>query len=197
MAMPELLGVSPVAPPSGPRYKARALGVCLMLASLAGMGFCLSRAVKAAGYVADKGTVTVGHCWTVHRSSTSTRHSHDETRCSGAFRPKGGRTVRTDAELKGFYVPGERVDVYREGSDYSLVSPRAGWGWLCAVFFGLITFTQGLVAVVIGFHARSVDEFRAAHGLIARSPFGGYVTRLLQVGGAGMLLCVLLACVSP
>ncbi|ARZ70656.1 hypothetical protein M1P56_07200 [Streptomyces sp. HU2014] len=180
---------------AGARYRARAFGAALMLFSLLGMGFCLSQSVKAAGYVADKGTVTVSECRT--ERSLSRRVKKEETRCTGVFRSEGGRTVRDDAELTGYYVPGEKVRVYREASDYSLVSLRAFWGWLCLVFFCLVLFSRGLVSVVVGVSATAFHEFPYAQEMLKRTPFADYVKWLLLIGGCGLLLCVMLAAVSP
>ncbi|MFE0046356.1 hypothetical protein [Streptomyces albireticuli] len=196
MTMPEMLAAHAAAEAqsAGATYRARAFGAALMLVSLLGMGFFLSQSVKAAGYVADKGTVTVSECRT-HR--TVSHRTREETSCTGVFRSAGGRTVRDDAELTGYYVPGEKVRVYREASDYSLVSLRAFWGWLCLVFFCLVLFSRGLVSVVVGVRAAAFHELLAAQQMLKRTPFADYVKWLVLVGCAGLALCVLLAAVSP
>ncbi|MFI9200909.1 hypothetical protein [Streptomyces sp. NPDC053048] len=193
MAMPELLGASPLAPPPGRRYKARIGGFCVVLAGLALMEVSVTHAVKAAGYVADKGTVTVAHC-RLHRGHSS---GSEESVCDGVYRPADGGAVRDDARLDGWYVPGEQVDVYREASAYFLVSLRAFWGWLILFFLGMLCAAHGMVTIVVGFPRRTIAQFTVARQMIAQSIVAEPVKWLRRVGGAGALLCFLLACVSP
>lgn len=181
---------SPVA-----RFRARAFGASLMLVTLLGMGFSLSQSVKAAGYVEDKGTLTVDECHTV-RTSTG-RRTHEEFHCTGVFRSARGRSVHDGAELTGYYVQGEKVRVYREASAYSLVSLRAFWGWLCMAFFCLFLFSRGLVSLVVGIGMQVFTAPLMAKRRLSGTPYALCSKRLALVGAAGLLLCFTLAAVSP
>ncbi|MEV4442308.1 hypothetical protein AB0K09_25530 [Streptomyces sp. NPDC049577] len=193
MAMPELLGVSPLAPPPGPRLAPRLRGLGLVLAGLAFMAVCFAQAVKAAGFASHTGTLTVGHC----RTERSSGRTGDRSVCSGVFRSADGGSVRTDAEVDGWYVPGERVAVYREASFYAPVRMRACWAWSMFFFLALVGASQGLVILVAGFTPRSPGECHAADELVARSRLGSSPLWLRRVGLGGLVLSLVLACVSP
>ncbi|GHG71426.1 hypothetical protein [Streptomyces griseocarneus] len=193
MAMPEMLGVSPIAPPPGRRYRTRLGGFCVVLAGLALMELSVTHAVKAVGYAADKGTVTVAHC----RIRPAHGHTHESSVCGGVYRPAGGGTVRRDAEVDGWYVPGERVTVYRESSEYFLLGMRAFWGWLILFFFGMLISAHGMVTIVVGFRRTTIAQFAAARALVGRSLMAEPVKWLRRVGGVGALLCLVLALVTP
>lgn len=192
MAMPELLGASPFAPTPRPRFKTRLGGVCLVAAGLLLMEFTATSAVKAAGYADHQGTMTIGHCRVTRQGS-----GHEGTSCDGVFRPLDGGAVRTDAEIDGSYVPGERVKVYREWGSYSLVSARAFWGWLILLFTALPVMAHGVLITVAGFHPRTAGQFKAVREMLRRAMVAEHVRWLRRVGGVGMLACFLLACVSP
>ncbi|MEU7133755.1 hypothetical protein [Streptomyces sp. NPDC046261] len=195
MAMPELLGVSPVAPPSGPRYKARALGVGWVLAGLLLVAASSAEAEKAAGHVTDKGTLTVERCWV---RTTRERHSDvDRDVCVGVYRAQNGRTVRDDAELQGSYVPGERVRVYREDFEYYVIGWRAFWSWLACAFGGALLVCLGMATVVVGIHAKTAEELHALRSLLRLQPAVAVCLRWLRrVAVAGLALCFALALIS-
>ncbi len=195
MAMPELLGVSPVAPPSGPRYKARALGASWVLLGLLLAALSVTQAEKAAGHVTDKGTLTVERCWV---RTTHARHGDgDRDVCVGLYQGENGRTVRDGAELKGFYVPGERVRVYREDSEYYVIGWRVFWGWLACAFGGALLVCLGMVTVIVGIHAKTLEELDAVKSLLRLQPAVADCLRWLRrVGVAGLVLCFVLALIS-
>ncbi|MEX2982078.1 hypothetical protein [Streptomyces sp. C36] len=193
MAMPELLGVSPLAPPPVRRYRTRVGGFCVVLAGLALMEVSVTHAVKAAGYVADKGTVTVAHC----RIHPARGRRNEESVCDGVYRPAGGGAARDDAEIDGWYVPGEQVTVYREASEYFLLSMRAFWGWMILFFLGMLGAAHGMVTIVVGFRRTTIAQFTAAREMVGCSLMAEPVKWLRRVGGVGALLCLLLALVSP
>ncbi len=195
MAMPELLGVSPFAPPPGSglwtsRLKARAGGVFIVLIGLFLMECAISDAAKAAGYVSDQGTVTIRHC-RISRGA----NGDDETVCAGVFHPADGSAALANAEIDGQYVPGERVKVYREAAKYSPVSMRSFWSRVTFFFLALLGVTYGIVMTVVGFNPK--DRFAVAREKIRGSVMATPVKWLLRVGGAGTLTSFLMACVSP
>ncbi|MEV5241531.1 hypothetical protein AB0K89_20860 [Streptomyces cinnamoneus] len=197
MAMPELLGVGPscFAPPPGPRYKARALGVVWVCVGLLCACAFVVEADKAGGNVAHKGTLTVEHCSV---SAVMGRGSHEQTECTGTFRPDDGHGVVQDgAVLDGAYVPGERVRVYRDGGGYEVIGWRAFWGWLILFFAGALGVCRGLTTLMTGIHAKTFEEFTAVRSLMHMKPASAYVTALRWSALAGLVLCVLLMLVWP
>ncbi|MCA6091741.1 hypothetical protein LE181_06115 [Streptomyces sp. SCA3-4] len=197
MAMPELLGVGPscFAPPPGPRYKERTLGVVWVCVGLLCAYVFVTEADKAVGNVAHKGTLTVEHCSV---SAGLGRGSHEQTECTGAFRPDGGHgVVRDEAVLDGAYVPGERVRVHREGGDYEVIGWRAFWGWLALFFAGALGVCRGLTILMTGIHATTVEEITAVRSLMHMKPASAYVTALRWSALAGLVLCALLMLVWP
>ncbi|WP_190023645.1 hypothetical protein [Streptomyces hiroshimensis] len=189
--MPELLGTSPFAVLPPPRLLPRLLGVGVVLLSLTCMGVMVRHAEKAAGFVAEKGALTVERC--------EEHHGHRGTYdvCFGSFRADRGRVVRDGAGLRGGYVVGEKVRVYREGYGYHPVSWRYVWGGLAFFCAGLAGVAFGVMTTVVGYRARTVGESRAAWAVLRRTAAAPYVMWLFRAAGAGTAVCVLLLLVSP
>ncbi|MEV4435372.1 hypothetical protein [Streptomyces sp. NPDC049555] len=193
MATPELLGAGPFAPPPARTLKARLGGVCVVLLGIYLMDGALTNAWWAAGYAEHQGMLTVRHCHVEH-----TGHSGDEQNvCEGVFHPSDGGPARVDAALNGSYVPGERVKVYRDDARYAPVSLRSCWGWLFFFFLLLLIATYGVVVTAVGFSPKDSGRRTAARERLRGTVLAAPVIWLLRLGGAGAVVCFLLACVVP
>ncbi|MEU8551071.1 hypothetical protein AB0C81_29520 [Streptomyces roseoverticillatus] len=194
MAVPELAATSPFAALPAPRTVPRLTGVGIVVLSLACMGFMARQAEKSAGLVANKGTLVVKRC-EEHGRSGGRYSSGTYDVCFGSFHADSGRVVRDDAGLRGWYVAGEKVRVYREGYRYQPVSWRFFWGQLAFFFAGLMMVAFGLMTAVVGHRAKTAGEIRASWEALRRKSAGPYVAWLLRTGGAGAAACAVLSLV--
>ncbi|QLE71594.1 hypothetical protein FGW37_08255 [Streptomyces rectiverticillatus] len=195
--MPELAATSPFCPLPAPRPLPRLVGVGVVVLSLACMGVMVRQAEKAAGLVAGKGTLTVERCEQRREGGHGRGASRSHTLCSGTFRADSGRVVRDSAALRGWYVTGEKVRVYREGYGYRPVGLRYFWGGLAFFFVGLAGVAAGVMTTVVGYRVRTLGESRAAWAVLRRTSVAPYVAWLFRAAGAGTAVCVLLLLVSP
>ncbi|WP_144440886.1 hypothetical protein [Streptomyces roseifaciens] len=197
MAVPELAATSPFCPLPAPRPLPRLFGVGVVVLSLTCMGVMVRQAEKAAGLVAGKGTLTVERCEQRREGGQGRGASRSHTLCFGSFRADSGRVVRDGSALRGWYVTGEKVRVYREGHGYHPVGLRYFWGGLAFFFAGLAGVAVGVMTAVVGYRVRTVGESRAAWAMLRRTSVAPYVTWLFRAAGAGTAVCVLLLLVSP
>ncbi|MFF7728027.1 hypothetical protein [Streptomyces sp. NPDC008001] len=192
MAMPELAATSPFTALPEPRILPRIAGVGIVVMSLACMAFMVRQAEKSAGFAVHKGTLVVERC-EERRGSSGT---YDV--CSGSFRADGGgRAVRDGSGIRGWYVAGERVRVYRGDHGYQAISGRFFWGRLAFFFAGLLMVAFGVMVTVVGHRAKTSEEMRASWEALRRTSAGPYVTWLLRTGGAGTAACAVLSLVMP
>ncbi|MFH8785644.1 hypothetical protein [Streptomyces roseoverticillatus] len=194
MAVPELTARSPFVALPAPRILPRLAGVGIVVLSLACMGFMVRQAEKSAGLVADKGTLVVKRC--EERGRSGGRYSSDTYDvCFGSFQADSGRAMRDGAWIRGWYVVGEKVRVYREGDRCQPVSWRFFWGRLAFFFAGLMMVAFGLMTTVVGHRAKTAEEIRASWEALRRTSAGPYVSWLLRTGGAGTAACTVLSLV--
>ncbi|MGK5728453.1 hypothetical protein [Streptomyces sp. URMC 124] len=198
MAVPELSATSPFCPLPPARLVPRLAGIGVVVLSLTCMGAMARQAEKAAGHVADKGTLSVERC-EEHRGSGSRGSSGTYDVCFGSFRAESGRVVQGGPGLRGSYVAGEKVRVYHQGNSYRPISWRYFWGGWAFFFAGLAGVALGTMVALTGFWTKTLGESRAAWAALRRNhaPAAACVAWLFRAAGVGTAACVLLTLVSP
>ncbi|MEV6024418.1 hypothetical protein [Streptomyces sp. NPDC052036] len=177
--------------PSRPVSPARASAylVVFVLIGMGLMAFGGYQAGHALGLLGEPGRLTVASCAEAGRVKP-------EIRCTGTFRPDGGRSLDPAAHIvvNPSLAAGEsiRLDRVHTGS-YVRISPARAEGYAALTLFGAALFAFGGAGFASRTNPSGRPEFRAG-------PTGSAGLRVGQAGvvlllGAG--LCLIIAFLSP
>ncbi|MHC5260606.1 hypothetical protein ACYSUO_22220 [Streptomyces sp. UC4497] len=190
-------------------FRARLIGVCVMLVTLIAGGIFAWQAMYAAGLRGTHGEFTVFQCstQTVGYRSHGKHRTREEVKCHGSFSADGGKGSAPNAYLEpsSSHSAGTKISVTQTDSTSTVESRRfsyveaSAWngGLMFAFAFAwLIGTALGAFMAVTGHTGR---RSRVSYGTAWRSTAGGasrpIILGLAAVGVLGVVVSLLLGAV--